>query len=89
MQAYGANVETNWYIYDNLNDLSSTNLNAAKAILHMIYPDDESVHVNCVRVFEQPNSNDCGLYAIAFAHSLLKSEDPGKLHTWGNTHETV
>ncbi len=75
----GAIKQNYWYIYDSLNNHSPENVNAAKKILHKIYPDKESVFVNLVNVIQQRNTNDCGLYAIAYAQTLLAKREPSVL----------
>ncbi len=70
------NQENDWFIYDSLNDASPENLDSSRSILKMIYPDEICIYVSCVQVIEQENDNDCGLFAIAYAQSLLERQEP-------------
>ncbi len=69
--------QNDWYIYDSLNDLSDANLEGAKKILRLIYPDENVAHLYCVKVFQQTNTCDCGLYALQYAKCLMSGMEPG------------
>jgi hypothetical protein len=77
-EQWEANPSTEWFIYDSLNCHTIENANAAKIVLQKIHPDESAVNVNFVHVpYVQQNENDCGLYAIAYASSLLNAQEPG------------
>ena len=72
-------VETkkNWFIYDSLNNIN--NAIVAKPIMQFLYPEKTSHHLSMVQVVEQDGSNDCGLFAIAYAYDLSRYKDPSNL----------
>jgi hypothetical protein len=74
-EQWEANPSTEWFIYDSLNCHTIENANAAKIVLQKIHPDESAVNVNFVH--EKQNENDYGLYAIAYASSLLNAQEPG------------
>ena len=64
-------------IYDSL--LKKPSKATVKMIAHYCHSPEKNIRLNVMNVSRQPNTYDCGLYAIAFATSLLHGEDPTKL----------
>lgn len=47
-----------------------------KAVCSFMKPQADAIHFDLVNVHPQPNSSDCGLFAIAFATELVHGCDP-------------
>ncbi|CAF0762146.1 unnamed protein product [Brachionus calyciflorus] len=70
-------ISRKWFIYDSLND--QKNSFATKPVLKFLYPEREFHHVSMVEVIPQVDSNDCGLFTIAYAYVLSRRNDPSNL----------
>ena len=51
-----------------------------KSVCNMLRSPDNSVSIKLMNNDVQPNTNDCGVYAIAFAVSLAFGKEPAHLH---------
>jgi len=51
-----------------------------QAVCSIMQPPTDIIHFDLVNVHPQPNSNDCGLFAIAFATELVHGRDPSLCH---------
>lgn len=71
------NNEKEWSIYDSLNSIE--NLKFVKDVLRKIVGKEKQVIINLVKVQNQVNSNDCGLFAIAFTISLCLGKNPADI----------
>lgn len=65
-------------IYDSMRQRPSDR--TIQTIAGYRYSQDDKLSMKVMNVDRQPNLNDCGVYAIAFATSLLYGEDPTELH---------
>ncbi|CAF0949225.1 unnamed protein product [Brachionus calyciflorus] len=63
-----------WFIYDSLND--ANNVKSTKSIFKFLYPEQEVHTVNMVQVKSQFGTNDCGLFALAYAYDFSLGRDP-------------
>ena len=63
-------------VYDSLYNSPSTT--AVEHVCRMLHHQGEKVTVASQKVQKQTNSDDCGLFAIAFATTLCYGEDPTK-----------
>ena len=61
-----------WQIYDSLN----TSIGYFKPFFKSIIPNETSVEVRIMNVQKQSGTNDCGLFALAFATSICNSLSP-------------
>ena len=50
------------------------------AVCSIMQPPTDIIHFDLVNVHPQPNSNDCGLFAVAFATELVHGRDPSLCH---------
>ena len=59
-------------------DSASTNvsLTTKKALCSILKPASDTLHFDVVNVQRQPNSYDCGLFAIVFGTELVFGKDP-------------
>ena len=61
-----------WQIYDSLN----TSIDYFKPFFKSIIPNETTVEVRIMNVQKQSGTNDCGLFALAFATSICNSLSP-------------
>ena len=61
-------------IYDSLRNTPTAS--TMKTISNFLGVKDNHLRVSVMNVQQQPNSNDCGLYAVAFATALAYGQDP-------------
>ncbi|RNA38240.1 hypothetical protein BpHYR1_049363 [Brachionus plicatilis] len=71
---YKQRLEQEWFMYDSLNNIN--NCMATSQILKLFYPERNFHKINMVQVEQQEGSNDCGLFAIAYAQLLANGKDP-------------
>ncbi|RMZ97775.1 hypothetical protein BpHYR1_018010 [Brachionus plicatilis] len=67
-------LDQNWFVYYSMNNIN--NCMATAQIFKLIYPDRNFHRVYMVQSEHQIGSNDCGLFAIAYAQLLAERLDP-------------
>ena len=72
-------IKREWFVYDSLNDTSTRNLSSLIQLFKKIYPDRSCMYVKCVKCEKQVGFNDCGLFALAYAQSIMNRKDPALL----------
>lgn len=63
----------------NVYDSSYSKMNSSTKTLICNYCKNKKIRINVMNVQQQKNGSDCGVFAIAFAKSLLLGEDPTNL----------
>lgn len=66
-----------WIVYDSMNN--TKNIKHIQNILEKIEGIGQCIHLNLVKVQDQININDCGLFSIAFSISICLGKDPSKI----------
>ena len=65
-------------VYDSMN--TAIPLSTKQQICSILMPTERLISLEFVAVDRQNNSNDCGVFALAFATALCAGEDPQYLH---------
>ena len=63
-------------VYDSIPCMSMNSINLHKQIAAIMNTDNEMIRINHIDVQRQTGSNDCGLFAMAFAVTLCMNGDP-------------
>ncbi|RNA38464.1 hypothetical protein BpHYR1_047572 [Brachionus plicatilis] len=71
---YKQRLEQEWFVYDSLNNIN--NCMATSHIVKLFYPEQNFHKIIMVQVEQQEGTNDCGLFAIAYAQLLANGKDP-------------
>ena len=67
-----------WFIYDSLNN-ADYHSNSIKPALKRLNDDKTNVCVMACDMHKQYGSDDCGLFALAYAIAICEEKDPSKL----------